>query len=403
MYNFNKHISKHLLNEYGGSEKKRTILLDDGNKYLLKFPDPAREMRSQLSYINNAISEYLGCKIAKSLDLPVQEVILGEYVDEKTGKTKLACACQDLRGPGEIMHEIDKLELEALETNKKTTFKEIEKIINSINGLDTEIAINFFYDMFILDALIGNTDRHNGNWAVLSNANGDVHICPIYDCGSSFSPLLHDNQFDKINIQNTALSIYSVIVDEKGNRLSYQDCLTGGNNAKINEALQRIFPKINLDTIRDIIDNTPGISDKRKFFYNQLINIRYEKQFIPALENITKIKISNIQCKEKDLYYFFKKNIKPLQDIPLFEKRTVLIENRYQDIMRISQRKAICFSDTGEIAIIAVRSNDKEIEDCIKTLTYLGLFNKEEIKTSVDQNPEISLLTEVEEIEERDN
>ena len=41
--NLNKHITKTLLNEYAGSEKKKTILMDDGNKYLLKFPDPIRE------------------------------------------------------------------------------------------------------------------------------------------------------------------------------------------------------------------------------------------------------------------------------------------------------------------------------------------------------------------------
>ena len=35
--NLNKHITKTLLNEYAGSEKKKTVLMDDGNKYLLKF------------------------------------------------------------------------------------------------------------------------------------------------------------------------------------------------------------------------------------------------------------------------------------------------------------------------------------------------------------------------------
>ena len=35
--NLNKHITKTLLNEYAGSEKKKTVLMDDGNKYLLSF------------------------------------------------------------------------------------------------------------------------------------------------------------------------------------------------------------------------------------------------------------------------------------------------------------------------------------------------------------------------------
>ena len=36
---FNNHIKRTLLNEYAGSEKKKTVILDDGDKYLLKFPD----------------------------------------------------------------------------------------------------------------------------------------------------------------------------------------------------------------------------------------------------------------------------------------------------------------------------------------------------------------------------
>lgn len=43
MLRINEHIEKALFNEYSGSEKKMTVLLDDGNKYLLKMPDPTRE------------------------------------------------------------------------------------------------------------------------------------------------------------------------------------------------------------------------------------------------------------------------------------------------------------------------------------------------------------------------
>lgn len=35
--NINEHIQRELLNEYGGSEKKKTILLDDGNEPVKLF------------------------------------------------------------------------------------------------------------------------------------------------------------------------------------------------------------------------------------------------------------------------------------------------------------------------------------------------------------------------------
>lgn len=78
-YCFNDHIVKKLINKYGGSERKETIVLDDGYEYLLKLPDPTREKKRMLSYINNSISEYIGCKIMEKLKLSVQKVILGEY------------------------------------------------------------------------------------------------------------------------------------------------------------------------------------------------------------------------------------------------------------------------------------------------------------------------------------
>ena len=134
--NLNKHITKTLLNEYAGSEKKKTVLMDDGNKYLLKFPDPIREKGRDLSYINNAISEHISCSIYNIIGIPAQKTIIGEYIDEK-GNTKIACACQDVRGNGETMYEINKLELSSLDN---TTFS----LLISIKHLGTYAASELF-------------------------------------------------------------------------------------------------------------------------------------------------------------------------------------------------------------------------------------------------------------------
>ena len=129
--NLNKHITKTLLNEYAGSEKKKTILMDDGNKYLLKFPDPIREKGRDLSYINNAISEHISCSIYNIIGIPAQKTILGEYIDER-GNTKIACACQDVRENGEMMYEINKLELSSLDNThaKKLSFSYMDEVFN---------------------------------------------------------------------------------------------------------------------------------------------------------------------------------------------------------------------------------------------------------------------------------
>ena len=73
--NINEHIQKELLNEYGGSEKKKTILLDDGKKYMLKLPDPTRRSILGISYINNTFSEHLGSSIYNLCGIPAQKTI----------------------------------------------------------------------------------------------------------------------------------------------------------------------------------------------------------------------------------------------------------------------------------------------------------------------------------------
>lgn len=283
---FNDIISKELLNEYAGSEKKKTVILNDGNKYLLKLPDPARELDSTISYINNAFSEYLGCKIAKSMGLDVQDVILGVYID-KNGNEKISCACKDLCTDNYKLREIDtisnSLELDSTDL-KKITFENSEKILENICPDKSNILIDAYYDMFILDALIGNTDRHNGNWAVLVNDNGDIKKCPIYDCGSCLLPLVDTDKIATTNIEQLNHSITSAIT-ENGKRIAYGNFLSSTTNEKIKNALKKIVPKINLNTIFTIIDESHYIPEIRRNMYKNIIKSRFEKIIIPALEN----------------------------------------------------------------------------------------------------------------------
>ena len=56
-------------------------------------------------------------------------------------------------------------------------------------AIDSRILTERFWDMFIVDALIGNWDRHNGNWGFLYNAETDsMELAPVYDCGSCLYP-----------------------------------------------------------------------------------------------------------------------------------------------------------------------------------------------------------------------
>ena len=86
-------------NIYSGSEKKKTLIYNN-NRYLVKFPNPIREKNKNISYINNAYSEYIGSNIFKMANFNVQDTILGVY--NYNGKNKIVCACKSFTDKSHI-------------------------------------------------------------------------------------------------------------------------------------------------------------------------------------------------------------------------------------------------------------------------------------------------------------
>ena len=56
-----------MLNKFAGSEAKTTILYKN-EVYMIKYPDPVRQKKNLLSYMNNQYSEHIGCSIFHALE-----------------------------------------------------------------------------------------------------------------------------------------------------------------------------------------------------------------------------------------------------------------------------------------------------------------------------------------------
>ena len=151
--NFNS--CKELPNKYLGSDRKKTILID-GDRYLLKFPDPTGDypLELELSYINNAISEFIGCKVFKSLGIPVQEVLLGTYSEQGKEK-KIDCACKDFCADGFSLYEAEALLISRTE-EIKTNRMELDCIVSFMEQMEpiAEELKERFFDMFVVDCWI---------------------------------------------------------------------------------------------------------------------------------------------------------------------------------------------------------------------------------------------------------
>ena len=179
---------------YAGANGSKISVLYNGEQYMLKFPAIARK-NQELSYTNGCISEYLGCQIFKSIGIPVQETLLGTYT--KNGKEKIVVACKDFTSVGVVLQDFASLKNTIIDSEHNGYGTELDDILQT---LDEQMVIEPYYlkkrfwDMFIVDALIGNWDRHNGNWGFLYNVENDtMELAPVYDCGSCLYPQADEN------------------------------------------------------------------------------------------------------------------------------------------------------------------------------------------------------------------
>ncbi len=263
-------------NNYRGSEKKKTLIYNS-RKYLVKFPDPVREKNKNISYINNAFSEYIGSNIFKIVGFKVQNTILGKYKYKE--KEKVVCACEDFTDDNNVLYEFENIALSTNPDKKiETEIKDIMEVIEENKMINTEETKQKFWDMFVIDSLIGNTDRHNGNWGFILNKNtGKVEFSPIYDCGSALNPMLEDEEIERLNeteLKNLAINCYSCL-KENGKKINYITYIKEIKNEECNAAIKRLFLNINIDEINKFINNIDCISTKRKEFYKKIIEKRY--------------------------------------------------------------------------------------------------------------------------------
>lgn len=287
-----------IASDFEGSERKFAILYN-GEPYMVKEPDPVRDKNNLLSYMNNTFSEHIGCKIFEMLDIPIQETFLAEYT-RYDGKKEIVVVCKDFRTSGEQLYEADKFAKSLIESNRATKpdFTEIEKIFRKVEDklLDDEDVEQRFWDVFVVDALIGNKDRHLGNWGFLSKDKIHLYLAPVYDCGSSLGALVEDNRIEecleKEGVMSSCECNISLRFKINKKDCTYRDVLFNPPD-KLKKSMRSIIPSIDIVEINNLVDSVEGLSKNRKEFIKKSVLMRYE--------NILKISLNKLRKTEKQL------------------------------------------------------------------------------------------------------
>lgn len=267
---------------YSGANGNKISVIYDDALYMLKFPSLPTKT-DELSYTNSCISEYLGCKIFKMLDIPVQEVELGTY--RVNDKVKLVVACKDFALNGLVLQDFASLKNQIIDSERNGYGTELSDVLDTIKKqtfMDVNQLEEHFWNIFIVDALIGNWDRHNGNWGFLYNQMTDeVKLAPVFDCGSSLYPqadedLMRSILENKGELHHRVYNIPTSALVQHGKKIKYFDFLSSMEYEGCNSAIKRMVPRIDMQRINRLVDDTPYISDLQKEFYKTMLGARKE-------------------------------------------------------------------------------------------------------------------------------
>lgn len=294
---------------YGGHSGSKMGIIYQNDKWFLKYPKSTRSMHVLgMSYTTSPISEYLGSHIYSLLGLETHETMLG-YANGK-----IVVACKDFLNKYETI-----LDFNSIKNNyDKKIEEEVEKLLSASNnhlGTDLdEILIvmdnnlyfkkmpelkDRFWDMFIVDAFISNNDRNDNNWGIILNKdNYDLRVAPVYDNGASFYSKSSDERIE--DILKDEFKMKQVIYDSSCssfvknskvvNPLKFIEKM---DNIDCNKALLRIFPKINLEKIKELFDSIPiqyqnfSVLSKpqRELYYKSLV-YKYENVLLPIFKKL---------------------------------------------------------------------------------------------------------------------
>lgn len=174
--------------------------LYNGTVYMLKFPPSAAGKSTELSYTNGCISEHFASSVFNMIGITAQETMLGTYTIRD--KLKLVCACRDFTAGGLRFFDFCSIKNTVLDSDSSGTGTELTDVMDAIDKqqyISPSVLREHFWDVFIVDALLGNFDRHNGNWGFLyDDASESASIAPVFDCGSCLLPQADESTMRRV-------------------------------------------------------------------------------------------------------------------------------------------------------------------------------------------------------------
>ncbi len=186
--------------EMGGKTKFWYGKPDDNTNWLFKSPRPNT---------GEHWAEKIASEVASAMGITHAKVELAQFQDERGSVTESFA-----RGGRALFHGNELLEITIEAYDPKAKFHHSHHTLNNIwlalerifeQPEAAEKAKLLFAEYLVLDAIIGNTDRHHENWGLLRRQVEDRwrdFLAPSFDHASSLGRELRDERRDRLMAEN---------------------------------------------------------------------------------------------------------------------------------------------------------------------------------------------------------
>ena len=271
---------------YNGANGKKIAVLFQDSVWMLKFPPSAADKPNELSYSNSCLSEHIASTVANMLGIKAQETRLGIFrIGEKK---RVVCGCRDFTEGRKVFYDFCSVKNTVIDSDTNGTGTDLDDVLDTVykqSFVDPVLLRNHFWDMFVVDALLGNFDRHNGNWGFLVDQSSQkAEVAPLFDFGSCLLPQADDRIMQAVLDDESELmariNLFPMsALKLKGKKISYVDFIGNHRDGLLADSIKRIVARVDMEAIWNFIDQVPFLSDLQRRFYKRYIKARYDVLF----------------------------------------------------------------------------------------------------------------------------